>query len=254
MSSRWELYDSLIDEIPCDLVVEDCLIGLHWTYVRAGQYAGIAMTFQGSSISGLANGPVTGKSLRDVAAGVKSWDMLQASVGMAACNAWFNAPDKMTALGIDQPQAGETSGAGRSIFDEPMETLAGKKVAVIGHFPYIEKQLGDKCLLSVLEREPEGKDYLDSACEYLLPEQDAVFITGMTLTNKTLPRLLALSENARKVLVGPSSPITPILFRFGVDSIAGFYVTDPECTRALAAQAAHTEIFLGGRRITFSRA
>ena len=33
-------------------------------------------------------------------------------------------------------------------------------------------------------------DFLDSACEYILPEQDFVFITGMTLTNKTLPRLL----------------------------------------------------------------
>ena len=252
MNKNWELYDSLIEEIPSDPVIDDCLIGLHWTYVRAGEYAGIAMTYQGSSISGLANGPVIGKSLRDAASGIKSWDMLQASVGMAACNAWFNTPDKMAALGIDCGDD-HSAGPGKSIFDEPMESLLGKKVAVIGHFPYIEKQLGGKCRLSVLEREPEGTDYLDSACEYLLPEQDAVFITGMTLTNKTLPRLLTLTQNAKTVLVGPSSPITPILFRFGVDSIAGFYIADREATRALAAQAAHTEIFRGGRRITFSR-
>jgi uncharacterized protein (DUF4213/DUF364 family) len=66
----------------------------------------------------------------------------------------------------------------------------GKKVAVVGHFSLVEKQLGCKCSLSILEREPEGTDFLDSACEYILPEQDFVFITGMTLTNKTLPRLL----------------------------------------------------------------
>ena len=60
----------------------------------------------------------------------------------------------------------------------------------MGHFPLVEKQLGRKCSLSILEREPEGADFLDSACEYILPEQDFVFITGMTLTNKTLPRLL----------------------------------------------------------------
>lgn len=252
MNKNWELYDSLIEEIPSDLVIDDCLIGLHWTYVRAGEYAGIAMTYQGSSISGLANGPVIGKSLRDAASGIKSWDMLQASMGMAACNAWFNTPDKMAVFGIDRGDDRD-AGPGKSIFDEPMESLLGKKVAVIGHFPYIEKQLGGKCRLSVLEREPEGTDYLDSACEYLLPEQDAVFITGMTLTNKTLPRLLTLTQNAKTVLVGPSSPITPILFRFGVDSIAGFYITDREATRALAAQAAHTEIFRGGRRVTFSK-
>lgn len=253
MKNNWEIYDSLINEIPGDLIIEECIIGLHWTFVRAGRYCGIAATFQGSSISGLSDGPIIGKSLRDAAAGVKSWDMLKASMGMAACNAWFNAADKMTALGIGQENGEKSAGTGQSIFDEPMESLIGKKVAVIGHFPYIEKQLGGKCELSILEREPEGTDLLDSACEYVLPEQDYVFITGMTLTNKTLPRLLTLSQNAKTVLVGPSSPITPILFRFGVDSIAGFYITDPEETKGLAAQAAHKEIFRGGRRITLSK-
>lgn len=252
MNRNWEIYDALIGEIPSDLTVDECIIGLHWTFVRAGRFTGIAMTFQGSSITGLANGSCIGKSLKDVAAGVKSWDMLQASMGMAACNAWFNAADKMAALGLGQETGEKSAGTGKSVFDKPMESLIGKKVAVIGHFPYIEKQLGGKCELSVLERDPEGTDYLDSACEYLLPEQDHVFITGMTLINKTLPRLLTLTKNAKTVLVGPSSPITPILFRFGVDSIAGFYVTDPEGTKALAAQAAHTEIFRGGKRVTYS--
>ena len=251
MNKAWDLYNALIESIPAGPVVEDCIIGLNWTYVRAGEYAGIAMTFQGSSASGLTDGPMIGKSLRDVAAGVKSWDMLRASVGMAAVNAWYNSPEKMAALGL--AQTAENAGAGESIFNEPLESLLGKKVAVIGHFPYIEKQLGGKCELSILEREPEGDDYLDSACEYLLPEQDFVFITGMTLTNKTLPRLLTLTERAKTILVGPSSPITPLLFGFGVDSIAGFYVTDRELTRALAAQAAHREIFRGGRRVTFSQ-
>ena len=252
MSKPWELYDTLIESIPSEPVVEDCVIGLNWTFVRAGRYAGIAMTFQGSSPSGLADGPYIGRTLRDVAAGLKSWDMLRASVGMAAVNAWFNAPEKMAALGLAQTEEAQKAGAGESIFNEPLERLLGKKVAVIGHFPYVERQLGGKCELSVLEREPEGEDYLDSACEYLLPEQDFVFITGMTLTNKTLPRLLTLTENAKTILVGPSSPITPLLFRYGVDSIAGFYVTDPELTRTLAAQAAHREIFRGGSRVVYS--
>ena len=253
MNSSWEIYDVLLAEIPSDLVVEECIIGLHWTFVRAGHYAGIALTFQGSSTTGLGNGPYIGKNLREAAAGVKSWDMLQASVGMAACNAWFNAPDKLAALGIVQAEEEKSDDTGKNVFDEPMESLLGKKVAVIGHFPNIEGQLEKRCQLSVLEREPEGADFLDSACEYLLPEQDVVFITGMTLTNKTLPRLLTLTQNARTVLVGPSSPITPILFRYGVDSIAGFYITDPAEMRAMVAQAAHTEIFRSGRRVTFSK-
>ena len=253
MGSAWELYDALIGEIPAEPIVEECVIGLNWTYLRAGDCAGIAATVRGNCVTGLSEGPYIGLPLRDAAAGLKSWDMLRASVGMAAVNAWFNAPEKMRALGLARPAEDRRAGAGESVFNEPLESLIGKKVAVIGHFPYVEKQLGGKCELSVLEREPEGADYPDPACEYLLPEQDFVFITGMTLTNKTLPRLLTLSENAKTVLVGPSSPITPLLFRFGVDTIAGFYVKERELTKALAAQAAHREIFRGGVRITYSR-
>ena len=252
MSGAWELYDALIEAIPAEPVVDDCIIGLNWTYIRAGGYMGIAATLRGSSDSGLAGGPIIGRRLRDVAAGLRSWDMLRASAGMAAVNAWFNSPEKMVALGLAHAADDLRTGTGENIFSEPLESLLGKKVAVIGHFPYIEKQLGGKCVLSVLEREPEGGDYPDSACEYLLEEQDFVFITGMTLTNKTLPRLLTLTENAKTILVGPSSPITPLLFHCGVDAIAGFYVTDRKLTRALVGQAAHREIFRGGSRATFS--
>ena len=36
----------------------------------------------------------------------------------------------------------------------------------------------------MIERRPGAKDYPDAACEYLLPEMDAVFITGSTAANK----------------------------------------------------------------------
>ena len=54
----------------------------------------------------------------------------------------------------------------------------------------IEELIAPLCRLSILERDPVLGDYPDSACEYILPEQDYVFITGMTLVNKTLPHLL----------------------------------------------------------------
>lgn len=181
---------------------------------------------------------------------MKSWDMLQASMGMAACNAWYNNCENLSLLGMDLSD--KKAGSGDSIFNEPLDSLTGRNVAVIGHFPYIEKQLGDKCNLSVLERDPDGADYLDSACEYILPEQDFVYITGMTMTNKTLPRLLTLCQSAKTTLVGPSSPVTPVLFKYGVDCIAGFCITDIDMARALVSQAAHTEIFRCGKRITFS--
>ena len=82
-----------------------------------------------------------------------------------------------------------------------LEEMEGKKVAVIGHFPGME--VGRRaCGLTVLERNPQEGDLPDFAAEYVLPEQDYVFITGTALTNKTMPRLLELSEHATVGLVG----------------------------------------------------
>lgn len=250
MRNPWAMYEELIEGIPADLTVEDVVIGLNWTCVTAGGKAGLAMTFRGGSTTGISKGSITGRSLKDAAALAKSWNMIEASAGMAAINAYYNTEEKMAELGVDRSFSGEKTGTGVSIFNEPLKFLTGKKVAVIGHFPYIERQLGDKCALTILEREPEETDTLDSACEYLLPEQDVVFITGMTFTNKTLPRLLELTERARTVLVGPSAPMAPLLARYGVNSVAGFYATDPSLARSLVAQAAHFEVFQAGRRIT----
>ena len=49
---------------------------------------------------------------------------------------------------------------------------------------------------------------------------------------------------------GPSATISPSLFDFGVDCIAGFYITDIDLARSMVSQAAHREIFRSGNRIT----
>ena len=52
---------------------------------------------------------------------------------------------------------------------------------------------------------------------------------------------------------GPSATISPSLFIFGVDCIAGFYITDIDLARSMVSQAAHREIFRSGNRITLSK-
>ena len=99
-------------------------------------------------------------------------------------------------------------------------SLAGKKVAVIGHFPGVEP-LRPICELSVLERICQTGDYPDPACEYLLPDQDFVFITATALENKTMPRLLELCQKPFTVIWGPSTPLTKVLFEFGADALIG---------------------------------
>ena len=74
-------------------------------------------------------------------------------------------------------------------------------------------------------------DTPDPACEYVMPGTDFAFITGVTIINKTAPRLLDLTANARTVMVGPSVVMSPFLFKWGVDMLAGSIVGDPEKTR-----------------------
>jgi uncharacterized protein len=39
----WEIYDELIAEVPTDLRVSECLVGLHWTLIRS-KTTGMALT------------------------------------------------------------------------------------------------------------------------------------------------------------------------------------------------------------------
>ena len=65
-NNPWQLYDQLIDSIPCNLEVVDCLVGVHWVLVRSVG-VGIAMTPpEGDRCLGLA-GTMRGKGLHDCA-------------------------------------------------------------------------------------------------------------------------------------------------------------------------------------------
>ena len=250
----WELYDQLIAGIPADLYVDEYIPGDYFCFLRAGEYYGVTHSTKDESRPPISDVPPVGRALRDVAAGIKSWNFREASLGLAAINAWYNSRPQTEALGLDVFHETDTSLSARKD-KNPLrpdnEEMRGKNVAVIGHFRYIEKTLSGLCNPHILERKPSEGDYPDSACEYLLPEMDLVYATGMTLINKTLPRLLELTpDRALFTLTGPSSPITPILFEHGVGSIAGFVVTDPEYVRGVIAGNCHG-LFKGGRMVDY---
>lgn len=73
--------------------------------------------------------------------------------------------------------------------------------------------------------------YVEADCEYVLPTTDYAFITGVTIINKTAPRLLELTEKAHTVMIGPSVVMAPYLFKWGVEMMACSVVADPEKTR-----------------------
>ncbi|WP_350454858.1 Rossmann-like domain-containing protein [Slackia heliotrinireducens] len=227
----WELYDALIDGIPEGIAVKDFCKGVSWSYVEAECGLGIAKTVQDGARAQLYTGNYLNLDLKSLAALAKSWRFSEASLGVAAMNAWYTQPDKLAALGADVDGGESYAGRNQNPFDSMEERYAGKKIAVIGHFPGMATmdRVGH---LTVLERNCRNdNDVPDSACEYILPDQDFVFLTGTTLTNKTMPRLLELSRSACTVVAGPSSlPAWPVV-EAGADIVAGSVVTDAQAAK-----------------------
>ena len=249
---KWSLYDRLIEGVPADLILEDCFVGDSWTLVRAGENWGVSMTVHQSAGPEEPKKPILDRPLREAAALAKSWDFLEASIGIAALNAYYNSPARAKDLGFFPPEGGPNKKA--DAFELFRSAAEGKNVTVVGHFPHLERQLKPYCRLSILERKPQTGDYPDSACEYILPEQDFVFITGVTLTNKTLPRLLELIRpDAQVCMVGPSVPLAEALFDFGADHLAGFCVTEGKKVAVNVARGGMMDLFEGGTRVSWSK-
>ena len=253
----WEIYNELIENVPQELRATDCLIGLHWTLIRS-EAIGMALTPfgaarmngpQGASVISGIGKRIQGMPLRDLARFVKSWNPYEASLGMAAINSAYNSPGKVEKMfGRPLSEQGQVSA-----FVHYSELVRGRKVAVVGRFPDLEVMNGI-CALTVLERVPGPDDLPDPACEYVLPEQDYVFITATAVINKTLPRLLELSRNATVFLVGPSTPFAPLLFQHGIHTLAGTVVLEPDSVWRAAQEGAARSVFeYGAQMVKVSR-
>ena len=216
-ASPWRLYNHLIAGIPEGIFVRDYCLGLNWSYVEADCGCGVAFTARNGE-KRTYKGDLRGKSLREVAELSKSWCFEEATLGIAALNAWYARRELLDPLGatydteeeVDKGKRGGTSSKDAFETYRPRIEQAGgdAHVVVVGHFPHVE-----------------------NIAEY-------AFITGVTLINKTAPRLLTLAKDATVCMVGPSVIMTPHLFEWGVESLSGSVVADPEAVKFACKNAA----------------
>lgn len=136
------------------------------------------------------------------------------------------------------------------------ERGADRRVAVIGHFPFVDRLRQAARELSVFEL-PAGLRHGDRAAAELpdqLPEADVVAVTGTTLSNGTLASVLAHCRPAAYVvLIGASAPLSPVLFDFGIDAICGAHAPDPVPTLQALGQAATFRQLPGVQRLTLTQ-
>ncbi len=116
----------------------------------------------------------------------------------------------------------------------------GKQVALVGHFPFIPRLREQVGTLWVLEQRPRDEDLPAETASDILPQADVVAITGTTLINHTFEGLMALCRPEALVLVlGPSTPLSPVLFDHGVHLLSGAVVEDIEAVLRAVSQGAN---------------
>lgn len=217
----FSLYDALSAGVESCEIIETARTGERWALVETPSSSGMAMFTEGKSISPLFPS-MNGLPLCEAAGAVKSWNFEEASLGLAAANAFYNTAERIKALDAQTTM---------DVYSTDGIDLRDLTVGIVGHM-HGPKGLREQArAVYTLERAPQEGDYPDSACDLLLPQCDLVLITGSSLINKTLPHLLELCEGATVILTGPSVPLCPALLDYGIDRIAGMAITDRAAMR-----------------------
>jgi uncharacterized protein (DUF4213/DUF364 family) len=166
-----------------------------------------------------------------------SESILEAAIGMATIN---------SLLEVDLRSCTELNAA-----DLILEKGQEKRVAIVGHFPFLPRVREKAKSLWVIEKNPREGDFHENEADRLIPQADVVAITGTSLTNHTLEHLLELCDPmAYVVMLGDTVPLNPILFEHRIDALAGTRVIDPELALRCVSQGANFRQIKGTRRLT----
>ena len=185
-------------------------------------------------------GRLLDSTARELAEGLRSPSELEASIGMAAVNAL---------LDVDE-NACEVVNAVNVI----LEHGTGRRVAVVGHFPFVDRIRSRAETCWVLEREPGPGDEAAERADEILPAADVVAMSGTTLVNRSFDRLIELCrDDAYVLLLGASAPLTPLLFEYGVDAVAGTRLSDIEAAVRAVTQGATFRQIPERRLLTMKR-
>jgi hypothetical protein len=212
------LLDDLITSIKEDANIKKILVGAHWTVVQS-MCCGMASTVMGNKPHAVERvrdaGDLHKKSAKHLAIYAMSEYPLEACIGLAAINSLIK---------IDEEKLQKVNA-----FEVLTVKGKGKTVAVFGHFPHIDQIKSSAERVMVFELNPTGDELRFDQVPELLPFADVVGITSNSIINHTLDDILAyLKPEAFSVMVGPSTPLSPVLFDRGLDLLAGVRIINPK--------------------------
>ena len=130
----------------------------------------------------------------------------------------------------------------------------GKRVAMVGHFPFVPRLRKRVKDLWVIEMNPQEGDVSEAEAGNLIPQADVVGITGTAFINHTIEQLLQLcSPKAYVVVLGGTAPLSSVLFDHGIDAISGTKVIDNELALRCVSQGATFRQIKGIRLLTMQK-
>lgn len=242
-----DIFDRLLQSLDFAAEVRDVRLGLLHSAVLTRR-CGLASTLtrdalkQARALHPLVRAPgqLLDRSARELVELCRSERLPEAAIGMAAIN---------SLLEVDEDRCRELN-AGELL----AERGAGKRVAVVGHFPFVPRLREAARELWVIEANPRPGDAPARDAETLVPRADAVGITGTAFTNHTIEHLLALCRpDAFVVVLGDTTPLSPVLFELGVDAVCGTLVTDARAALRCVSQGANLRQIAGKRLVALTR-
>ena len=239
-----KIIDDLISQIDFEAPVREVRQGPFQTAVQT-RYCGLASTPHESVPNHVRKpvqeaGSLTEKTARELAGMAKSESLFEAAIGMAAIN---------SLLEVDEEECRELNA--RELI---LQKGSGKKVAIVGHFPFIEKVREVAKVLWVIEKNPREGDYTGDEAYSLVPQADVVGITGTAFTNHTMEQLLDLcSDKAYVVVLGDTVPLSRLLFDYHVDAISGTRVINDRLALKCVTEGATYRQIKGIRQFTMMK-
>jgi uncharacterized protein (DUF4213/DUF364 family) len=239
--------DTLLSSLQADAPVRQVLIGAFWTAVvlegdppRCGLASTLRAETHDEGPPVRQPGRLREHRGRELAELLYSPRTLEASIGMAAFNALLEV-DELSCIDLNAEEIIVQRGT-------------GKRVAIVGHFPFVERVRKAAEVCWVLELHPRPGDLSAAQAEEVLPQADVVALTGTSLLNHTFDDLIALcSPEAFVVLLGASAPLSPVLLERGVDAVSGTRVVDVPAVLGAVGEGATFRQIPGKRLLTMTR-
>jgi len=225
-----QIITSLIESLKGkDYPVKSVETYVRWTMVVT-KHCGLASTMRDNIPHGKREvtdaGKLTEKSTLELAEYAYSDYLLEAVIGCAAINSLID---------IDESKCTQLN-ASRLIENKSKD----KTVGIIGHFPFVKKLKEKVRKMYVFEKLPQPGDLTEEDFPEYLPECDILGISATTIINHTLDNILHHSRtDAYKILIGPSSPMSEVVFDFGIDAVAGSLVEDISLVKRYLCEGAN---------------